>query len=168
MPVRSVDAMGRSVMNPPSTEQSPLIQSKSRDLGGSALRLKAIAHRDEKAATPSCYISILCGTGREEARLISERTRAALAQRKAQGKRLGNPKNADEAAALRRASQISEADRFAANVLPIVAAIRTSGFASLSSIADALNTRGIRAPRGGPWHISSVQNLIARSSGTSL
>ena len=52
----------------------------------------------------------------KERRLISERTRTALAQRKAQGKRLGNPTNVDEAAALGRAAQISEADRFAANV----------------------------------------------------
>ena len=104
----------------------------------------------------------------KERRLISERTSAALAQRKAQGKRLGNPTNAGEAAARGRIIQIEEAKRFAANVLPIVAAIRASGVATLAGIADALNARGIRSPRGGAWRISSVQNLIARSGSESL
>ena len=60
----------------------------------------------------------------KERRLISERTRAALAQRKAQGKRLGNPRNAEHAAALGRTVQVSDADHFAANVMPVIAAIR--------------------------------------------
>jgi DNA invertase Pin-like site-specific DNA recombinase len=38
----------------------------------------------------------------KERRLISKRTRAALARRKVQGKRLGNPRNANEAAAVGR------------------------------------------------------------------
>jgi DNA invertase Pin-like site-specific DNA recombinase len=104
----------------------------------------------------------------KERRLISERTRAALAQRKARGKRLGNPRNTKDAAALGRATQVSEADCFAANVVPIVEAIRASSVSTLAGIADALNARGIRSARGGQWRISSVQNLIARSSGTSL
>jgi len=47
----------------------------------------------------------------KERRLISERTRAALAQRKAQGKRLGNRTNAGEAAALGRTVQSEDAAR---------------------------------------------------------
>jgi DNA invertase Pin-like site-specific DNA recombinase len=42
----------------------------------------------------------------KERRLISERTKAALAARKAQGARLGNRTNADEALALGRRSLI--------------------------------------------------------------
>jgi DNA invertase Pin-like site-specific DNA recombinase len=104
----------------------------------------------------------------KERRLISERTRAALAQQTAQGKRLGNPRNAEYAAALGRAAQVSKADCFAANILPIVEAIRTSGVTTLGGIAEALNARGIRSPRGGAWRISSVQNLIARSQSALL
>ena len=48
---------------------------------------------------------------------------------------------ADAAAALGRNAQKSEADRFAANVLPIVTAIRASGVGTLTGLADA--------PRGG-------------------
>ena len=104
----------------------------------------------------------------KERRLISERTKTALAQCKAQGKRLGNRTNADAAAALGRNAQKSEADRFAANVLPIVTAIRASGVGTLTGLADALNARGIRSARGGQWRVSSVQNLLARSASAGL
>ncbi len=99
----------------------------------------------------------------KERRLIGERTRAALAQRKAQGARLGNPRNARHAAALGRDVQIAEADRFAGNVMPIVEAIRMSGVSSLAATAAALNARGVRSARGGRWHVSTVANLLARA-----
>ncbi len=60
--------------------------------------------------------------------------------------------------------QISEADRFAANLMPIVRAIQGSGPTSLAAIAAALNARGIRSARGGQWHVSTVRNLIDRAS----
>ncbi|MBA3519709.1 MAG: recombinase family protein, partial [Rhizobiales bacterium] len=101
----------------------------------------------------------------KERRLIGERTKAALSARKAQGARLRNRSNASDAAALGREVQIGEADRFAANVLPVVEAIRASGVSSLAAIAEALNNRGIRSARGGQWHVSTVQNLLARTSG---
>ncbi len=99
----------------------------------------------------------------KERRLIGERTRAALSARKVQGARLGNRSNASQAALLGREAQIAEADRFAANVLPLVEAIRASGVSSLAAVADALNTRGIRTARGGMWPVSTVQNLLARA-----
>jgi DNA invertase Pin-like site-specific DNA recombinase len=116
---------------------------------------------------PSCC-TLYAALAEKERRLISERTKAALSQRKAQGKRLGNPTNPNEAAALGRTAQKSEADRFAANVLPIVATIRASGVTTLAGIADALNARGIRSARGRLWRISSAQNLLARSEAAAL
>jgi DNA invertase Pin-like site-specific DNA recombinase len=98
----------------------------------------------------------------KERRLISERTKAALFARKSQGARLGNPRNARQAAAAGRGVQMTEADRFAANIMPVVEAVRSSGARSLASIADALNARGIRTARGGRWHVSTIQNLLAR------
>jgi DNA invertase Pin-like site-specific DNA recombinase len=99
----------------------------------------------------------------KERRLISERTRSALVQRKAQGARLGNPKNAKHAASLGRQAQVAAADRFAISVLPIIRAIQATGAATLAEVAKALNARGIRSARGGRWHVSSLQNLLARS-----
>jgi DNA invertase Pin-like site-specific DNA recombinase len=48
----------------------------------------------------------------KERRLISERTRGALAAKKVSGTRLGNPTNALAAAALGRKAQADDADRF--------------------------------------------------------
>ena len=99
----------------------------------------------------------------KERRLIGERTKAALASRKAQGAQLGNPRNAGEAAALGRGAQVREADRFAANILPVIKAVQAAGATTLDAIAAALNNRGIRSARGGRWHVSSLQNLLARA-----
>jgi DNA invertase Pin-like site-specific DNA recombinase len=100
----------------------------------------------------------------KERRLISERTKAALAARKAQGTRLGNRRNPREAASLGSKALAAEADVFAANVLPIIASLRDSGIADLRGLADALNARGIRTARGGRWHVSNVKNVIDRAS----
>ena len=100
----------------------------------------------------------------KERRLIAERTKAALASRKAQGARLGNPRNAGHAAAIGRQAQATEADRFAASVLPVIESIRATGVARLGAIATALNNRGIRTARGGRWHVSTVSNLLARAT----
>jgi len=99
----------------------------------------------------------------KERRLISERTRLALGSKKATGARLGNPRNLNEAGALGRRTLASEADRLAANVLPIVQELRTAGLKGLGSIAAALNSRGVRTARGGRWHVSTVRNLLRRT-----
>ena len=100
----------------------------------------------------------------KERRLISERTRAALAAKKATGAALGNPRNAEAAAALGREIQINEADSFAAGLLPVIEAIRTTGATTLLAISAALNERRIRTARGGNWHVSSVLNVLARTN----
>ena len=93
----------------------------------------------------------------KERRLISERTRAALASRKLSGKKLGNGTNPAEAAA-----KGEEAARFAASVLPIIESVQRSGITSLRGIANALNDRGVRTARGGRWQVSNVRNVMAR------
>ena len=99
----------------------------------------------------------------KERRLIAERTRLALAAKKATGARLGNPRNLNEAGALGRRTLASEADRLAANVLPIVQELRAAGLKALGSIAAALNSRGVRIARGGRWRASTVRNLLRRT-----
>ncbi len=93
----------------------------------------------------------------KERRLIAERTRAALAAKKAAGAALGNPKNLDKAGALGRVRLTAKADQFAANVLPVVLEIRASGSRGYGAIACVLNRRGIRTARGGQWHVSTAQ-----------
>src|SRR5437773_11479882 len=81
----------------------------------------------------------------KERRLIAERTRSALAARKAQGGRLGNPRNASDAAALGRKAQTENAALFAANTLPIIDAVRASGITDLRESLP-LSMHGAFAP----------------------
>ena len=100
----------------------------------------------------------------KERRLISERTKAALAARKATGARLGNRSNARQAAAKGHRALSEEADAFSANVMPIIDSLRSAGIADLRGLASALNSRGIRTARGGRWHVSNVKNVIERAA----
>ena len=100
----------------------------------------------------------------KERRLIAERTRAALAVKKAAGAVLGNRTNLADAGALGRNALAAEADQFAINVLPIVAEIRALGARGYGSIAAALNRRGVPTARGARWHVSTVRNLLARTT----
>ena len=107
-------------------------------------------------------LHIYAALAEKERRLISERTRSALAARKAQGAKLGNRRNASAALALGRRVRTQDADTFAANVRPIIDSLRESGVTDLRGLASALNQRGIRTARGGRWHVSNVRNVIAR------
>jgi DNA invertase Pin-like site-specific DNA recombinase len=102
----------------------------------------------------------------KERSLISQRTRAALAAKKAAGARLGNRTNLSEASLLGAVANAAQADRHAANITPIVREIQAAGGKTLREIADALNARSIRTARGGSWYASTVRNLLARQEPT--
>jgi DNA invertase Pin-like site-specific DNA recombinase len=97
----------------------------------------------------------------KERALISARTKAALAAKKAQGVKLGNPRAAETIGKAHDAARAA-ADRFAENVVPIVREIQASGLTTLRDIAAALNARGARTARGGRWHSTTVRNLLLR------
>jgi DNA invertase Pin-like site-specific DNA recombinase len=107
-------------------------------------------------------LHIYAALAEKERSMIVERTRAALARKKAQGASLGNRTNLQEAAVMGATVNREAADVFA-NVLPIVRQIQAAGAASLAAIAGAFNARGVRAARGGAWHNSTVRNLLARA-----
>jgi DNA invertase Pin-like site-specific DNA recombinase len=98
----------------------------------------------------------------KERALISQRTKAALAVRKAQGVKLGNPRNAPALLEKGRATQAADADRFAANVAPIIETLRAKGITTLKGLADELNRRGVKTARGGDWHASTIRNVLSR------
>jgi len=108
-------------------------------------------------------LHIYAALAEKERTLIADRTRAALAQKKAQGAILGNRTNLPAAQAKGVATNREAADAFAANVLPIVRQIQASGATTFRAIAEALNNRGVRTARGGAWHDSTVRNLLARA-----
>lgn len=107
-------------------------------------------------------LHVYAALAEKERRLISERTRNALASKKAQGATLGNPRNLFEAGSAGRAVQRNDADRFADNIIPLIRSIQSAGTVGMVSIAKILNDRGIRTARGGRWHCSSVRNVIGR------
>ena len=100
----------------------------------------------------------------KERRLISERTKSALAARKGQGTKLCNRTNPADALARGRRVLAEDADAFAATVMPVIEALQRTGATGLRSLAGALNARGIRTARGGRWHVSNVKNVIGRVS----
>lgn len=98
-----------------------------------------------------------------EARKISERTKAALAQVKAQGRTLGSP--APEVGSAAGVAKIqAKADAYAERVGPVVRdIIKRSGASTLRDIAGVLTARNIETPRGNTeWHASQVANLLKR------
>jgi len=112
-------------------------------------------------------IHILSAVAEHEAKMISERTRAALAAAKARGVQLGGFRGragtASDCAKARQARTAKAATR-AADLAPLIRDIRASGAMSLRAIARELNARGITAPRGGHWLAPQVAAVLARVS----
>lgn len=113
-------------------------------------------------------VGIMALVAQQEREAISKRTREALQAAKRRGTTLGNPNGA---AALQRAAKgntaalsiiKARADSRAANLKPVIEALKAEQVESLGAIAAALNDRGMLTPRGGQWHKSSVRNLLSR------
>ena len=108
-------------------------------------------------------IHILAAVAEHEREAISARTKAALAAAKARGVKLGGPK-LREAQLHGIASNKANADRFAANVMPVIEQIKATGVMSLRAISRALNARGIATARGGVWTPVQVTAVLRRVS----
>jgi DNA invertase Pin-like site-specific DNA recombinase len=106
-------------------------------------------------------IHIFAALAEKERALITARTKAALAAKKAQGVKVGNPRAAETIARAHAAHRAGAAE-FAANVLPIVKEIQAAGLTTMRAIAAALNARGVRTARGGKWGPSTVLRLLRR------
>jgi DNA invertase Pin-like site-specific DNA recombinase len=103
-------------------------------------------------------IHILAAVAQHEREIISARTSAALQAAKARGKRLGNPK-LSQARRHAEAAKKASADRYSANILPVIHEIQGSGIKSLRGIARTLAARGIPTARGGkctPVQVSAI------------
>ena len=113
-------------------------------------------------------IHIMAAIAEHEAKMISDRTRAALAAAKARGKRLGGFRGragtAADCAKARRARSAA-ANARAADLGVVIEDIKATGATSLRAIAKELNGRGISAPRGGEWSGAQVRAVMARVSG---
>lgn len=100
-------------------------------------------------------LHIFAALAQEERRLISERTRHALAEAKRRGTELG--KHGRVLAARRQ----DEAQRFAESLRGTVAPmLRETG--NFSEIARRLNSLGVRSYKGARFHPQTVKDLVRR------
>jgi len=94
-------------------------------------------------------VHILAAVAEEEARMISARTKAALAAAKA---------------CAANAVKTGRAQVRAADVLPFIEQARRAGAVTLQQFADALAARGVPTPsgRGGRWYPVQVARIVGR------
>lgn len=112
-------------------------------------------------------IHILSAVAEHEARMVSDRTKAALQAAKRRGVKLGGFRGRAGTAhdcARARAARTLRAERRVTDLLSVVEACRMDGNQSLRTIAAQLNLKGISAPRGGTWSASQVSRLLSQVS----
>lgn len=113
-------------------------------------------------------VGIMAMVAEEERRMISARTKAALAAAKARGVKLGNPNNPldrDKGRAVSAVVRRAKAEARAADLLPTITSLQAQGVTTFTGLAQALNDRGIPTVRGGQWHPTQVQRVIELASG---
>jgi DNA invertase Pin-like site-specific DNA recombinase len=119
----------------------------------------------DMASANRLTVGIMAMVADEERRMISKRTKEALAAAKARGKKLGGDRGnlsgggmKGHAASL--ATRQAKARSRASDLAPIVEELKASGAVSLRQIAAGLNARGIRTARGGEWSAMQVQRVM--------
>ena len=99
----------------------------------------------------------------KERRLISERTRAALASAKARGTALGGWRGGPVVDSRIGVEAVqAKADAFAADVGPMVRAKSARGL-SQRQVAAELTAEGVRTARGGQWTAAAVRSVLMRA-----
>ena len=112
-------------------------------------------------------LHLLAAVAEHEREMTSTRTKAALAAARARGVRLGGPQfttpeGAREQSRLANAAWCTEADGRAAALRATVERVMATGIQSYKELAEVLNARGVRTPRGRSWHGSTARLLLLR------
>ncbi|GEP59651.1 recombinase family protein [Reyranella soli] len=106
-------------------------------------------------------LHILAAVAEDEARRISERTKAALQAAKARGRKLGSPVAA-KTVAKARAARSAYAAKANATTLAVIREVQGSGVGTLAGIARVLAARGVKTPAGrSEWQPVQVSRLLA-------
>ena len=111
-------------------------------------------------------VGIMAMVAEEERRMISKRTKDALAAAKRRGKKLGGDRGVvptKKARALATAALQARADSRVADIAPIIKDLQAAGAESLRAIAQGLNDAGIPTARGqGQWSAVQVKRALDR------
>jgi DNA invertase Pin-like site-specific DNA recombinase len=111
-------------------------------------------------------VGIMAMVAEEERRMISKRTKDALAAAKRRGTKLGGDRGvvpSRKTRALAVEALQARADSRAADVAPIIKDLQADGVESLRAIADGLNKAGVPTARGkGKWSAVQFQRVLER------
>jgi DNA invertase Pin-like site-specific DNA recombinase len=115
-------------------------------------------------------VGVLAMVAEQEGRMISARTKAALAAAKKRGVKLGGHRPGAKLTAAGRKKgrevQARVAAARAAELAPVIAELQAGGAVSLRAIAAALNERGIPTASGdGAWSAGQVARVCRRLEG---
>lgn len=105
-------------------------------------------------------LHIYAALAEQEREFISQRTKAALGEAKARGRKLGGLRDTTQQ---RNKAWKAQADERAQRLKHIVLPMQARG-ATLQEIATALNSANVEAARGGAWHPTTVSRLLDRLS----
>lgn len=113
-------------------------------------------------------VGIMAMVAEEERRMISKRTKDALAAAKRRGRKLGGyRKNARFTRAARQARNEAVervATERATDLAPVIQELQAAGATSLRAIAAGLNERKIATARGGEWSAVQVIRVMKRAN----
>lgn len=112
-------------------------------------------------------IHILAAVAEHEREMISQRTKVALKAAKSRGIKLGSPEP-KKGANIRTQVLQEKADRFAANILPIIHDLQAQGITGSRALSRALNARGIQTANQRQWYPTTVKNLLQRTNGEKM
>ena len=109
-------------------------------------------------------LHIYAALAEKERKLISARTKAALAAARARGQVLGGYRGGPAPdGRLGVAARQAGAHAFAERILPTLSTLQAEG-KSLRQMAAELTSRGILTPQGGAWTATAVKRVLDRQT----